>query len=432
MFGLNNIYTCFIALLILIMPIGMQPFINNVDEVGCGILLMLAFFDSIINRKWGSYKLLWIIIAIFGFYILYSLYIRHSNTLSLILMDAFIEAKPFIAFSVVFGSRVRPTDLNRKLLRLIAAVSATFMSIVTINGYHMQRIVAGHAAFAGMSIYVSVILFLLCSINEYNEWKKNDLILAFIWLTCGLMCGRSKFFAEFVLTLFFVLIYKPGILKHFKFKHIVLIVSVCALVIIVVWHKFSYYFITGNSDTFDPNDAASFARPALYLTGFLIFLDNFRFGSGLASFASYASSINYSQTYYEYNLDKVWGLSPTYNEFICDAYYPSLAQFGIAGLILFIIFWRYAYRFLLKYIRKSAMYNRNYFVLGTLLMCFILIECTTGTGFTTPFGFMAMILFSLICRNAVDISTAAQGNEVYSNPCDNNYIDAPNSKRLKI
>lgn len=50
-----------------------------------------------------------------------------------------------------------------------------------------------------------------------------------------------------------------------------------------ILEKISFYFITGNSDSFDPNVMESFARPVMYLHGFTILFDYFPFGSGLAS-----------------------------------------------------------------------------------------------------------------------------------------------------
>lgn len=67
----------------------------------------------------------------------------------------------------------------------------------------------------------------------------------------------------------------------------------------------------------------------MYLHGFTILFDYFPFGSGLASFASFPSAENYSSLYYEYGLNNIGGLSPDMPDFICDAFYPTLAQFGI-------------------------------------------------------------------------------------------------------
>ena len=95
----------------------------------------------------------------------------------------------------------------------------------------------------------------------------------------------------------------------------------------------------------------------MYLHGFTILFDYFPFGSGLASFASFPSAENYSSLYYEYGLNNIGGLSPDMPDFICDAFYPTLAQFGIIGVILFITFWVYTYRFLRMMIRKTRYYT---------------------------------------------------------------------------
>ena len=45
--------------------------------------------------------------------------------------------------------------------------------------------------------------------------------------------------------------YRPGILKHINMKHLAMIVSLIIVFIAVSWKKISFYFITGNSDSFD-------------------------------------------------------------------------------------------------------------------------------------------------------------------------------------
>ena len=161
----------------------------------------------------------------------------------------------------------------------------------------------------------------------------------FLLLCGGLLCTRSKYYGCFVLASFFLYFYRPGITRKFKFKHALILILLGIIFVGVAWKKFNYYFITGGSDTFDPNKISSYARAALILTSFLILWDYFPFGSGFASFGSYPSSENYSTLYYEYNLDKVYGLSPDMPDFIMDTYYSTMAQYGVAGWFLFIYFW---------------------------------------------------------------------------------------------
>lgn len=64
----------------------------------------------------------------------------------------------------------------------------------------------------------------------------------------------------------------------------------------------------------------------------------FPFGSGFATYGSDMAARNYSQLYYLYGFDKLWGLSPQYQMFLNDVYLGMVfGQFGYIGVILFVI-----------------------------------------------------------------------------------------------
>ena len=214
-------------------------------------------------------------------------------------------------------------------------------------------------------------------------------------LIIGLGCTRSKYYGEFILAIFFILLYKPGMMRNFKLQHALLIIVVLGLVVAASWSKISFYFITGNSDTFDPDVAQSYARPVLFATAGLILVDHFPFGSGLASFASYASAEHYSNLYYEYGINNVWGLSEDYNDFICDAYFPALAQFGFVGVILFVVLFSWIYSKLRLIIRANGKKYRIPFSIGVMCISFVMIESVGSTFFVQTSGMLIMILLGL-------------------------------------
>ena len=82
-------------------------------------------------------------------------------------------------------------------------------------------------------------------------------------------------------------------------------------------------------------------RAVLHYTSVLIAIDNFPLGSGLASFASHASRVYYSEIYYQYGLANIWGLSPQFPEFVTDAFWPMvLGEGGFAALLAYgLFFW---------------------------------------------------------------------------------------------
>ena len=110
------------------------------------------------------------------------------------------------------------------------------------------------------------------------------------------------------------------------------------------------------------------ARGVMYITTGLVLLDYFPFGSGLASFGSPASSTFYSNLYYKYGLDNVYGLSPDKPDFVSDAFYPILAEFGFVGVVFFIIFIISLFRMIQK---GSCRYNYR---LSLIIILSILIE----------------------------------------------------------
>jgi hypothetical protein len=89
------------------------------------------------------------------------------------------------------------------------------------------------------------------------------------------------------------------------------------------------------------SDPLSTARSALYYTSISIARDHFPGGTGLASFGSYASRLYYSDTYYDYLISRVNGVSPTSPEYITDTFWPMvLGEGGViacAGYIAFLV-----------------------------------------------------------------------------------------------
>ena len=98
------------------------------------------------------------------------------------------------------------------------------------------------------------------------------------------------------------------------------------------WAKFNAYYVQG----FQADDQ-EIARPATYETGVkIMFQDYIPFGSGLGSFGTAAAAKEYSPLYFKYQLNNIWGLDPSNPMFLADAFYPTLAEFGIVGLFFFL------------------------------------------------------------------------------------------------
>ncbi len=378
-------------------------YIKFLDELCAIVLVSIAGMDCIVNGNWRRYKLLGVIFGIFVAYFIYTLSFLSFNTTKYVFTDFIIEMKPFISVSVMLAVAPKFQPKEKKIVKYIAIINSVIVTALFLCGYKIATIILFHVAYGGVILLMSSMFYLYCSIEEDGTVRKQDLRIAVMMLIAGLACTRSKYYGEFVVAIFFLFFYKYGITKEFKVKYIAMILSVILLIVIVSWTKIKYYFITGNSDTYDPNVMESYARPVMYLTSFIILMDYFPFGSGLASFASYASSESYSSLYYDYGLNIIWGLSPEKPDFICDAFYPTLAQFGVVGIILFIYFWVYIYSFLKALIRYNHVLFKYEFCIGCIIIGSMLIECIGSTFFVQAHGMMMMLLLGVICGTGKEI-----------------------------
>jgi hypothetical protein len=82
-------------------------------------------------------------------------------------------------------------------------------------------------------------------------------------------------------------------------------------------------------------------------TAYSISVRQFPFGSGMGTFASIPSVKFYSETYYDYGINKSWGMGPNDTEsqsafFLLDCYWAHiLGELGFVGSFLFLSLWFY-------------------------------------------------------------------------------------------
>lgn len=349
------------------------------DELLALILVFKFGVNFLIRRT--SYNIpVFLVFIISVLYLVYSFKIG-SNVPVAMVSDWVTQIKPFIGFFCMLALMPQLSTVQKKFLRRCCWVIFIILLLVGLGGYKAQYYFCGHASRYATSVTLCSMLYLYCSELSWSFFLKATLMMSI-----GLLSGRSKFFGFFVLYELILFL----TLKEYKFrwriKDIATIVFLLGMAVLVAWNKINYYFIVG---AFQSDQA--FARPALYMTSVEILKDYFPFGSGYASFATYFSGVYYSSIYGEYGIDQFWGLSEEYFDFIADNYYPSLAQFGIVGVILFIVFFAYIYRLY----KKMPTDKRNLRVLVLMGILFFLIESTSDTTMTHNRGFMFFALMAL-------------------------------------
>lgn len=357
-----------------------------VDET---MALFLVLFAGIIVWERRNIKDLYpllVIGGIFTFYIIYSFAIN-SNIPQAIIKDLLIQIKPYLGFFCVYLLAPRLTQKQKRFIIILCIIVGCLLLI--IGAIDQIDFIFGHVSRFATAAIVTALLFLYCSSLSWS-----DIIVFIILLSIGFLSTRSKFYGFWSIAVLFIIYCKTGGKVKFNIKSTIVIGSIIAIALCLSWQKIMLYYINGST-----SPGAMWSRPAMMVTSFLILKDYFPFGTGLASFGTLASAEHYSKTYEEYGLDNLWGVSKDKPDFITDAFYPGLAQFGIVGVILYWSFWIY----LLKYVMRKQYSEQKQFLLTVLAFVFFTIEGFGDVTFTHNRGLFVLILMGMVLSdNAVE------------------------------
>lgn len=371
---IGNFYTTFIILFILLGLLFYNCLgVQLIDELLVAILVLFTFLVRLNSSKKFS-KELFIFIVISLFYLIYSIILKITSPIA-ILYDFQQQVKPFVVFYCT--SYLNP-KFNKKQIQIISItciIAAIFTICVIPKSIASTAFMGGHiTSLASLSMAIFCILY-------YLNQRRSLLSLSI--LSLGLFSTRAKFFVIYAFSM--TLLY---IQKRIKLLNIKVLVVLCILVFIlinyVIWDKFNLYFIQGTQDD------SGVARPLFYITSFKILSDYFPFGSGLASFANNASAVFYSPLYYKYDLWQVWGCTPDYPDFVADAFYPNLAQFGIVGVFLFFYF---LYK---RYNEITRLKNVDRYILGLIVLITILFESIADTMILSNRGVLFFLILGML------------------------------------
>lgn len=354
------------------------PGFSSIDEVMTGVLIVFTFLmkgnDSTNPDPWREY---YIFLGILAFYVGYSL-IRSVNVANSVWLDFIQQIRPF---SIIYCTWIlNPRFTNSQKRWILTAMIATLLVWLyyhpeaTESGKYAEFPVLGQLAICtGMSWYLFT-----------EETLQNKYISVALVLT-GMLAPKYKFIGEvvcFIALLFYVK-------KQFDFrspKTAAFVALLMAIVIVFTWQKFDIYYVSGW-------DNSALARPQTYLTSLRILGDYFPFGPGMGTFAANGAMQHYSPLYHEYGLDHIWGLTPTAKFFICDAFYPSMAQYGVVGVVLFCIFWKRRLQTL------NAIEDMRYYRIAAITFFCLVIEQTADSSWLSGKG-MGYCMLLGFCMNA--------------------------------
>lgn len=353
------------------------PGLSYVDEVMTMGLIGYTFYKKgnrwINNKPWGEF---YAFLGILFFYIIYSLILQVNVTES-VWLDLVQQIRPY---SVIYCTWILAPQFNRKQRKwMLGAMILTLFSWIayhpatTNNQVETEFPVLGQLAICtGMSYYL------------LSKPTKRNKYIALLFVFTGLLAPKMKFVGEVVFFIGILFFLKRRLNFHSQ-KTIAFVFILMIAAMILTWEKFNIYYVEGWE-----NEAL--ARPMTYKTSLKILWDYFPLGSGMGTFGTNAAWKIYSPLYPKYGLDQIWGLNKG-GGFICDAFYPTLAEFGIIGVILFCVFWK---RRLVEINHINDM--RHYHVALMAFFC-LAIESTADSSYLSGKG-MGYFMLLGICLNA--------------------------------
>lgn len=354
------------------------PGFSSVDEAMTVLLFVYTLWMycnncSINKRPWKEFT---VCIGLIAFYTVYSL-LFGANVAGSVWIDLMQEIRPYTIIFCTWILNPRFTKKQKKWM--LGTMVLTLFSWIL---YHPAIFESQNAEFpvlgqlaicTGMSWYL------------FTKATKRNRYIALLLVLTGMMAPKFKFIGEVVCFIAFVFFVKQRL--NFKSpKTMIYVVLLITILLMVTWTRFDAYYISGMS-----ND--DLARPMTYKTSLKILFDYWPFGSGMGSFACNGAWQYYSPLYFKYNLDGIWGLSPNAGGFICDAYYPTLAQFGFVGVFFFCWFWK----------RRLAAFDiiadMRYYRVAMITFCCLAIEQTADSSWLSGKG-MGYCMLIALCLNA--------------------------------
>ena len=354
------------------------------DEILTVALLGYAFMKQrFLVKDKGRTTEINIYIGLMIFYLVYSLLIQ-VTTFRGIYLDFLQQLRPYAVFYLTWMMAPDFSPKQKKRIKWVMLFSFFgYLILFKIKPSVVTPYGGGESAALGQIALCCAMVYYL-----FSKQTKRNRNIAILIMLLGLISGKSKYFGECVVFIALVIFVKSKI----NFTSISTFLKVAALgcvVIFFTWTKFNAYYVEGFQD-----DAQEMARPLAYETGMkIMFQDYIPFGSGFGSFGTAAAAKEYSPLYYKYQLNTIWGLDPSNPMFLADAFYPTLAEFGIVGLFFFLWFWKK------RLWECNKIPNIVYYRMALMAILALALESTADSSYLSGKG-MGYFMVLALCLNS--------------------------------
>ncbi|QOS39360.1 hypothetical protein DYE49_02370 [Treponema rectale] len=359
---------------------------SYIDEVYALFLLGYILLSSIKAHD-NTVLVFWFFII---FYVFLGLLGNSFNTicdfnLEHSLIDMFIFFKPYLYFfsSYIFFKRQRRhvSKFTSDIIKILLYVCFLFSIFHFIsNGLNYFTVSKSNPFVMFTKKNPNTLVELIFTLLFVLFQNENHIRLRYFCLASVsvVLCATGVGYLGLALTFAFCFVTKR---IRIKWWHLAFLFM---LAVLIGWNEISYYLLT-----------PGYARSELWLKGFQSGFVFFPFGAGWANYGGYGAATWYSNLYFQFGFNDVYGLTyansltQTGFSFLYDSYLPQvIGQFGFFGFSVFVYL---IVKFFCKLFRKKDFVSISIL----LLLC---VE-SIGFGITGPSSCLLLsVLGFSICQ----------------------------------
>ena len=370
-------------------------YFNYIDELFILFLFIFLIFKRKIKISYDTVKLFIMTSIFWSIGIIYCIIFSNYSLFSL-LMSSFLAIKFFL--TVIAVTVLRPDDklifdiiVSLKVIGLFSFITGIFNLIfpnvwVTLIPYTWISWRMGFPSVMGLFIHPGQFgwFMLFVATLYYSEYKttkeKNKLIVFIAYSLIAVMSMRMNVIVGvgcIILAEWFIVEKKKVTVK----KLVGPILGSSLLLLSMgdyIYYNISKYILGTFSEIS--------ARYMLLRQSIQILMDYFPFGVGFGKFGSWYARINYSEYYYLYNCNNIYGLRPDDPRYATDTFWPAIfGETGILGTIIYISFLVFIAHKQLKTVQNDKMnkFHRWIALFGFLALIQSVIESLAEPAFNS-------------------------------------------------
>lgn len=362
-----------------------NPLISFFDEAIIAFFFFYALVSIIMQKKINKTSVrLIVLIGLFLFVGLLSFKLNSQGSISNLLNSAFLSVKFLVLVFSFLNIEVKKETIEYSLsvLCFLAFANSIFVIvnflIPNLYQHYLPFVYIDNArilSFGGaMGLFVhpgiagwfSLLVGSIYLASYSFEAKKTKLRWVFFYFFIALLSLRVKVILSMIALVAFYILFissKKSRLRNIVLGSFPIVIFVFVFQNMILENLQKYIFNFGG---YGLNMETS-ARSALLSNSFKIMGDYFPLGVGFSKYGSWYARITYSEYYYSYGMNAIYGLTPDDPKFATDTYWPSIfGETGFLGSIIYIVILLLIVKKLFKLLKESRVDKEYSYLLVVL------------------------------------------------------------------